>query len=562
MGQSMTKRSERTQAKPLRILTTGVMLSAFIALPAQAEWLKAETQHFVVYGDTSEASLRRYARKVERFDALLRTYYPIQTDHEIPKLEIFMAEGRRDMNRISPGISEGVAGYYSPNSGRIYTVVDTRSSMGDVVVFHEYAHHFMFQMKANAYPSWFVEGFAEYYSTANLTDERIQFGRHNPGRVNSLNMGFNTWARMEDVLKWRISDSGRFPAHLYYAQSWAMTHYFMSTPERTQMLRRYLAAVASGEDSVVAMQAATGRTAAQLQDDVWRYTSGSINVTSPQIPVTHPEVTVSQMSKAEADAIWLDVRLDNAPIKLPAEEEAEGDTQSDAQKVRRARDRRQANENRAELIRSAFALGERYADSDVGRLLTARAHRLSQRPDLALAVLEPSLGDHATNAKVLRVAALALLDQTESASSIDDANELRRQAAAYLARAMDAEPLDFRIYLGLNDVRRGQPRYPTDNDISTLEVACTLAPQSFDCRTRLGHAYMARDMNAEAITILTPVSNSPHQSAYKRRARQMIDQARQALGQAPLEEAPEPEEPQDDIGAPDTTSDARPLPAS
>jgi len=384
MGQSMTKRSERTQAKPLRILTTGVMLSAFIALPAQAEWLKAETQHFVVYGDTSEASLRRYARKVERFDALLRTYYPIQTDHEIPKLEIFMAEGRRDMNRISPGIGEGVAGYYSPNSGRIYTVVDTRSSMGDVVVFHEYAHHFMFQMKANAYPSWFVEGFAEYYSTANLTDERIQFGRHNPGRVNSLNMGFNTWARMEDVLKWRISDSGRFPAHLYYAQSWAMTHYFMSTPERTQMLRRYLAAVASGEDSVVAMQAATGRTAAQLQDDVWRYTSGSINVTSPQIPVTHPEVTVSQMSKAEADAIWLDVRLDNAPIKLPAEEEAEGDTQSDAQKARRARDRRQANENRAELIRSAFALGERYADSDVGRLLTARAHRLSQRPDLAL----------------------------------------------------------------------------------------------------------------------------------------------------------------------------------
>lgn len=550
MNKTMRFRLKRGAA-----LAVASALSSFVASPALAEWLRAETDHFIVYGDTSEGSLRRYAQKVERFDALLRTYYPIQTDHEIPKLEIFMAEGRRDMNRMSPGISEGVAGYYSPNSGRIYTIVDTRSSMGDIVVFHEYAHHFMFQMRANAYPSWFVEGFAEYYSTATLTNDRIQFGRHNPGRMNSLTNGFNSWAKMEDVLKWRIPDSGRFPAHLYYAQSWAMTHYFMSTPDRTQMLGRYLSAVAGGEDSIVAMQAATGRTPSQLQDDIWRYISGSINIMSPQIAIIHPEVAISRLSKAQADAIWLDVRLDNAPIRLPAEEEVEDGAQTDAQKARRARARREAAENRAELIRSAFALGERHADSDVGRLLTARAHRLSQRPDLALAALTPSLDAGTNNAQVLRVAALALMDQTEPAESVDDANELRRQASVYLARAMDAEPLDFRIYLGLNDVRNGQPRYPTDNDISTLEVACALAPQSFDCRTRLAHAYMARDMNPEAIAVLTPVANSPHSSGYKRQARAMINRARQALHQAPLETGPEPDD-EDDTDAPGQAADA------
>ncbi len=550
MNKTMRFRLKRGAA-----LAVASALSSFVASPALAEWLRAETDHFIVYGDTSEGSLRRYAQKVERFDALLRTYYPIQTDHEIPKLEIFMAEGRRDMNRMSPGISEGVAGYYSPNSGRIYTIVDTRSSMGDVVVFHEYAHHFMFQMRANAYPSWFVEGFAEYYSTATLTNDRIQFGRHNPGRMNSLMNGFNSWAKIEDVLKWRIPNSGRFPAHLYYAQSWAMTHYFMSTPDRTQMLGRYLSAVAGGEDSIVAMQAATGRTPSQLQDDIWRYISGSINIMSPQIAIIHPEVAISRLSKAQADAIWLDVRLDNAPIRLPAEEEVEDGAQTDAQKARRARARREAAENRAELIRSAFALGERHADSDVGRLLTARAHRLSQRPDLALAALTPSLDASTNNAQVLRVAALALMDQTEAAESVDDANELRRQASVYLARAMDAEPLDFRIYLGLNDVRNGQPRYPTDNDISTLEVACALAPQSFDCRTRLAHAYMARDMNPEAIAVLTPVANSPHSSGYKRQARAMINRARQALHQAPLETGPEPDD-EDDADAPGQAADA------
>ena len=535
------------------LMALAATIGAFSAEAAHAEWRRAETDHFIVYGDASEASLRRYARKVERFDALLRAYYPIKTDHEIPKLEIFMAEGRRDMNRVWPGVSEGVAGYYSSNNGRIYTVVDTRSSMGDVVVLHEYAHHFMFQMRANAFPSWFVEGFAEYYSTAQLTDKRIQFGRHNPGRMNSLTMGFNTWASMEDVLKWRISDSGRFPAHLYYAQSWAMTHYFMSTPERTQMLARYLAALADDQDSVEAMQAATGRTPAQLQDDVRRYVSGSINVLSPQIDIADPRVTISKLSEAQAEAIWLDIRLDTTAIKTPDADQSDQDELTEAQKARRARALRESAENRAELIRSAFALGERHADNPVGRLLTARAHRLSQRPDLAFAALEPVLDEPATDADILRVAALALLDQVESAASAEDADDLRRQAGAYLARAMNAEPLDFRIYLGLNDVRRGQPRYPTDNDVSTLEVAYALAPQSFEARIRLGQVYMARDMNAAAITVLTPVSNTPHASSYKRQARAMIDRARQALGQAPLEAGAEPEE---DDAAPDEADNA------
>lgn len=539
----------------------GAALAATLAgaSAAQAEWLRAETDHFIVYGDTSEASLRRYARKVERFDALLRTYYPIKTEYVIPKLEIFMANGRRDMNRVSPGIGEGVAGYYSPNSGRIYSVVDTRSPMGDVVVFHEYAHHFMFQMQANAYPSWFIEGFAEYYSTADVVDDRIQFGRHNPGRMNSLTMGANTWADMEDVLKWRLSASGRYPAHLYYAQAWAMTHYFMSTPERTQMLGRYLARVIAGEDSVAAMQAATGRTSDQLQNDVRRYMSGAIVMLSPQITLPDPEVTITRMPRSEADAVWLDVRLDNEPV-VQASIEDDGDARkSDAQKAREARAAREDAEQRAELIRSSFALAESHGGDRMGLLLAARAHRLSQRPDLALATLEPAISDSLQDADILRVAAMALLDQARTETDLDKGQALRRRASEYLARAMDAEPTDFRIYLGLNDTRNGQARYPTDNDLATLEVAYALAPQSFDARLRLGRAYMARGMNFQAIHVLTPVSNSPHRSSYTRRAREMITLARAALGQTAEEygDAPGDEDAVETAAQPEAAAEGR-----
>ena len=531
----------------LRLLAVAVAVAVALltAGPAAAEWRRAETAHFIVYGDVPERTIRAYASKVERFDALLRAYYPIEVDHEIPKLEIFIAEGRRDMERAYPGIGASVGGYYSPNSGRIHAVVDTDAISGDAVLFHEYAHHFMFQMVSNAYPSWFVEGFAEYYSTAEVRPDRIQFGRHLPGRIRALAQPVNSWARMEDVLTWRFTASGRYPAWSYYAQAWAMAHYFMSTPERTAMLRDYLNAVVRGEDSVAAMQAATGRTPEQLQTDVRLYVSGSIIMLTPQIDIPEPEVTVTALSPAESDMAWLDLRLDREPVKQEPPDDDGRTQKSEAQKTREARE---AAERRADLIRDAFAAAQRHPGDRMARLVEARAHRLSNDPEAAFTALEPLLAEGSTDADALRLAGMILLDMAEAESG-EAAIGRRRAASGYLSRAYEADPLDFRVYLGLNRARQGQARYPTDNDLSTLEVAVKLAPQSFDARLRLGHAYMARSLNAEAIAVLTPVSSSPHRSSYTRRARAMIAAARGET--APTDETPPPEDgtdPPDEAG--------------
>lgn len=520
---------------------------AAAAGPAWADWRKAETKHFIVYGNTPERDLRAFAQRVERFDAFLRAYYPVETEYQTPKLEIYLAAGRRDMNNVYPGIGGGVAGFYSSNNGRIYAVVNTAVMTGNVVLFHEYAHHFMFQMLSNAYPSWFVEGFAEYYATAEVNPGRIQFGRHHPGRMSALNLGANSWASMQDVLKWRYTPSGRYPAYLYYAQAWGMTHYFMSTPERTRMLGDYLAAVTRGEDSVEAMVAATGRSPEQLQDDVRRYLSGSINVWTPQLTLPEPQVTITPLSRAEADMIWLDIRLDNAAVvELPEEEDGQT-RKSESQKAREARERA---ERRADLIRDAHAVAARHPGDRMAILTAARAHRLALDPAAALSTLEPLTGSGSTDADALRVAAAALMDQAGKEPDPDAALGLKRRASGLLARSMDAEPLDFRTYLALNDVRRGLETYPTDNDLSTLQAAVSLAPQSFEARMRIGEALMARGAHAEAVGFLRPVSNSPHRSIYTRRAREMIAAARQAMGlAAETFEAPPDEAPAEDADA-------------
>lgn len=522
-----------------RAVLAVIALALFAPGPAWAQWLRAETDHFIIYGDTGERALRTYAEKVERFDFFLRTYYPIVVDHEIPKLEIYLADGRRDMLRAEPGISASVGGFYSPNSSRIHAVVDTKSHMGDHVMFHEYGHHFMFQMAGAAYPSWFVEGFAEYYATADVRPDRIQFGRHSEGRMLMfVQQPVNSWAPMADVLKWRISDSGRYRAGDYYAQAWGLTHYFMSTPERTRMLGQYLAAVARGEDSVAAMQAATGRTPEQLQTDMRLYLAGPIQYHTPQIEIPTPKVEITRLSPSESELAWLDLRLDREPVKVEPLEPREGETER--ARARREELMRENAEHRAELIRDALAAGDRHRDSRMGRLVKARALRLEGRSLDGFEVLEPVLTAEETDPVTLRLAAELLLDMVRTEADPAQATGHRREAVAYLARALDADPLDFRIYRTLNESRLGERGYPTDNDISILEVGVKLAPQSFDMRMRLGRAYIARGLHAAAVEIVQPVANNPHGGSWARRAKTLIASTQTAMGQAadPVEEAP------------------------
>lgn len=534
-----------------RALAALALAGSLIAGPAHAEWLRAETEHFIIYGDTSERAIRRYARKVERFDSLLRTYYPIQVDHEIPKLEIFLADGMSDLRAAYPEVDSSVGGWYAPNSGRIHAVVNTSSPMEDEVLFHEYAHHFMFQMASAAYPAWFVEGFAEYYATAELED-RIRIGLFNPGRVNSLAVASNSRVPLEDVIRWRVLPSGRFRGADYYAESWALTHYMLSDPERTAALGRYLNAVANGADPVEALETSIGRTASQLQGDLRRYLFRGITVLTPQVELPVAEVSVSPLPESAARLIWLDLRLGRIdPRRLDEDDEQENEEDDDSDKDRtrkRAEARAEAAADREQLIRQALASAARYPGDRFATLVEAKAHRLDRDPAAALTTLEPLLAASPDDADALRLSALALLDQ--AAAEPDGATPMVGQARAHLAKALDADPLDFRTYLALDDTRQGAAGYPTANDLSTLLVALQLAPQSFDTRMRTARVLMARERPREAVTVLTPVANSPHGSGTRRQARTLLDQARAAAGLAPETSAPPPPDPEGGVEPP------------
>jgi hypothetical protein len=529
--------STRARLRPmLACAASAVALMGLATTPAHAEWLKAETAHFIIYGDTSRGEIERYAQKLEKFDSVLRAYYPIRVNHDIPKLDIVLANGDRDMNKMEPGISGSVAGFYTPDSGRIFAIANTRSSLGDVVLFHEYSHHFMFQMTSAAYPSWFVEGFAEYYGQADMGPGKIEIGRMSAGRMNSLTGGANTWAPTEDVLRWRISRSGRFRGFDYYAQSWGLAHYMLGNPERTRQLGQYLTLTAAGTDPVQALQTSFNRTPAQLQNDLRRYLLNDISSLTPQLDIPPATVEVSALSAVEGRMIWYDFRLDGDPYDpkdLPTDA-----SEDDRRKAAKARE--EAEQQERDLVRDALADSAPYQTDRMGILVKARAQRLGGDPAAAFDTLEPLLTATTTDATVLRLAGVFLLDMAKKETDPAISTGMKGQARSYVARSLDADPMDFRTYLVLDDSRQGAPGYPNDNDLSVLEVASTLAPQSSDARVRTARAYLAHNEPQLAIVMLTPVVNNPHGGSGLGPIRTLLAQARAAAGLTPTttDEAP------------------------
>ena len=70
------------------------------------------------------------------------------------------------------------------------TGLGTRTDGRDIdpakVLFHEYAHYFMYQHSAAAYPFWYSEGFAELFGTLQLTDNGFNLGEPPEHRVSTL----------------------------------------------------------------------------------------------------------------------------------------------------------------------------------------------------------------------------------------------------------------------------------------------------------------------------------------------------------------------------------------
>lgn len=273
------------------------LLAWCLAIPASAgDWVKAESDHFVVYSDAPEAKAREYVRQLEafRYVGLMVLGANGTSARAKAKFDIYLLKNQSRMQQVRPEFKDTVAGTYfqcTEGSGAYATLPLYQHNDGMdyalVVLFHEYAHRLMYQYAAGFYPTWYVEGFAEYMAAATAADGRVSIGQALSERLEILNR--RPWIGFERVLDsslWRDRGTGNPETSSFYAQSWLLTHYMLSNSERTQKFNAYLERVGAGEDAVAAFEPATGIPVARLAGLLKRYISAMpvITVSSQDIP--------------------------------------------------------------------------------------------------------------------------------------------------------------------------------------------------------------------------------------------------------------------------------------
>ena len=474
---------------------TALTLGLTAALPASAEWRRAESERFVVYSEGSESTLRSYVRRLEIFDRVLNVKLT-NSMGEAPgrKLPIYLVGSRAGLVRVRPDVGENVAGYYMTSREDIFALGIREA--GDETLLHEYAHHFMFQNSAYPYPSWFVEGFAEYYMTAEFKSDRVLLGKPNAARTSWL--AGSGWLDMRALLSTRPGKRAR-GSNTYYPLAWLLTHWFWGNVERQQQLDAYLRDVGAGGDPVEAMQRVTGMDITQLRRELRRYMNGRIPnqaviMDIPEVPMT---VTVLPPS---ADAML----LLGQRVKLLDKDDADAATVL------------------AEVRRQAA----RFPGDTLAELILARAE---------MAVGDGAAGERAANAVLERepdkVEAMQLLAEhdLEAAYASDDNDERTRlmvRAQRHLGRAFQVDGENYLTFMLLARLRSGQSGYPNDNDLATLEFAHALAPQLPDTVLNLASVLIETGQQDRAVAMLEPLANSPHGGGGASAARAMINEVK------------------------------------
>jgi hypothetical protein len=500
--------------KKFGLLTAVLCLAQGLSLPAHADsWVKAQSDHFTVYSNNSTAVTRQFAQRLEAYYYTLYELYRTKNadaDMARPRFDAYLLHDRRDMRAVWPGIEEDVAGFYRQceEGSAAYATYEISVAGGtshikkqkdgflDYVLFHEYAHHFMFENYNVPLPAWYVEGFAEYFMTMQIDGANIAIGQVQPERYQRL-VG-EGWLDYADMLR-GVRQTQSDKALQFYAQSWLLTHYIMASPERIRLFAAYIDDINAGADPVTAFESRFGVTMKALPGVLHDYLQKGVPVVSftfKSMPEARVEVTAMPKS-ADKLLMWRSALETCAANKLGEDLPA----QIDAER-------------------------RKYGDDAFSQGVAARAAIL--RDDASTAQLDD------TQASLdLRIAAdpqdseaqylLGRLHYKRAKLAGAHADTDMAQARTALLKAYKLDPMYAPGLYYLSLAQGNLPTYPNEAAINAAIQTSNLAPSVPEYAWHAAQLLIFRDRPADATILLTPLAANPHSASTARRARAVIE---------------------------------------
>ncbi len=496
----------------MRCIALGCFSLLLFTATANAEWLEASSDHFVIYIDQDDAAARRFAERLERFHAGMSHVYARQQTKPgaSNRVTVFVVSSAGKVREVVGAKNRYLGGIYIPRAGASIALVPTRRSgstsewTGETVLFHEYAHHFMIaNLTARAYPRWFTEGFAEFFAGARFKpDGSVMLGAPANYRAAEL-----VYAREVPIRTLLTFDGGPTDAKSgfdsFYGQSWVLFHYLQMAPERAGQLLQYQRTLAKGTPALEAAENAYGDLDRLEKDmDAYMHRRRLAALLVPTAALSVGAITVRQLRPGEAEMM---------PTMI---ESKAGVDHEEARALLPEAHRVAALYPKDAAVLAALAEAEFDAGNDDAAIAAA---------DGALAIDPKQINAHIQKG-------FALAHKVDSGALPKESWKDVRSQFIKANGVENDHPIPL-VQFYLTYLKQGEP--PTKNAIAGLEWALELAPFDLSLRWLVAQQMISDERYKDAALTLGPLAYSPHQGEH-------TDAARRLLQEVEARIAPEP----------------------
>jgi len=305
-----------------------VLLLVSVPYASRAEkpqvWQRLRSPNFIVVTNASEKQARRVAYQFEMIRAVFRRVFGLKSEGTDPPVIILAAKDEATLMPLLPEAYQAKgsmhpAGFYQGGPEKNYVALRLDVTLNQEAsepyepVYHEYVHY-LTRRSISVMPLWLTEGLAEFYGNVRLDGKTVYVGA--PSDSNLIVLHHE--ALLPLAVLFAVNASSAYyhennKASIFYAESWALTHYLVTRDwrEHTQRLNQFVGLLGQNVPAEEAAKQTLGDPAAldpALREYIGRFafTAGKLEAPSG---ISADTYALEPISDAEALALRADLMV-------------------------------------------------------------------------------------------------------------------------------------------------------------------------------------------------------------------------------------------------------------